>query len=87
MLNSVPARGTLASEAEDAVDGYGVEIAPVHLGQRAAFVHSLTAGLTAQEIDAEGKAAKEINQLFRWTMKTLGVNHDQQKDQLVRSAS
>lgn len=87
ILNSVPSRGTLALEAEAAIEGYEIDIAPVHLGQRAAFVHSLTNGLTAQEIDPEGKAAREIKRLFRWMTQQLDATYDRQKNQPVRSAS
>lgn len=87
ILNSVPARGTLAIEAEAAIEEYGVDIAPTHLGQRAAFVHSLTNGLTAQEIDPDGKAANEIKRLFRWIMQRMEAYHDRQKTEPVRSAS
>lgn len=34
-------------EAIEAIKSYGVAIAPTRVGQRAAFVHSLTAGQTA----------------------------------------
>ena len=64
VLNAVPSRGTLAEEAEEAVSSYGVEVLPVRVGQRAAFVHALTAGKTAQEYEPNGKAAKEIKDLY-----------------------
>jgi hypothetical protein len=39
--------------------------------QRAAYAHSLTAGQTAQEYEALGKAADEISQLFAWLRREL----------------
>jgi chromosome partitioning protein len=84
VLNSVPARGSLAEEAVNAIKGYCVEVAPVHLGQRAAFLHSLTAGLTAQEYEPGGKAAREITQLYRWTCKQVGMYDEQQEAKSVR---
>jgi chromosome partitioning protein len=57
VLNAVPARGSLAAEAIEAIAAYDVPVAPVHLGQRAAFVHALTAGQVAQEYEPGGKAA------------------------------
>lgn len=75
VLNAVPSRGGLAEEAVHAVEAYGVEVAPAHLGQRAAFVHCLTAGLSAQEFEPNGKAAGEVKRLFQWTMETLGKQH------------
>lgn len=71
ILNAVPARSTLADEARTAIDTYGIETAPCQLGQRIAFVHSLTAGLTAQEYEPNGKAAKEINDLYTYIAKKL----------------
>jgi chromosome partitioning protein len=71
VLNTVPPRGTLAEEAQQAVAGYGVEVVPVHIGQRAAFQHSLTAGQTAQEYEPGGKAAEEITQLYTWICKKV----------------
>lgn len=85
VLNAVPARGSLTNEAVEAVTGYGIDVANVQLGQRAAFVHCLTAGLTAQEFEPEGKAAREIKQLFRWMMKRLGGEYDDQEAKLVGS--
>lgn len=75
VLNAVPSRGALAEEAVQAVAAYGVEVAPVQLGQRAAFVHCLTAGLGAQEFDPEGKAAAEVKRLLHWTLNKLGMQH------------
>jgi chromosome partitioning protein len=66
VLNAVPHQGRLADEAEEAVRSYGLAVAPVKLTQRAAYVHSLTAGQTAQEFEPEGKAAQEIGELYKW---------------------
>lgn len=67
VLNACPPQGhALADEAAQAVAGYGIEVAPVRIVQRAAFAHSLAAGQTAQEYEATGKAADEISRLFQW---------------------
>jgi chromosome partitioning protein len=66
VLNAVPPRGSLQDEAEQAIASYGVPVAPIHLGQRAAFSHALTAGQTAQEYEPNGKAADEVQQLYMW---------------------
>ncbi|MEI8295563.1 MAG: AAA family ATPase [Alphaproteobacteria bacterium] len=71
VLNSVPSRGSLAAEAVAAVAGYGVDVVPVQIGQRAAFTHALTVGQTAQEYEPTGKAADEVQQLYMWTCKHL----------------
>lgn len=71
ILNAVPARSSLADEARAAIDTYDITTAPCQLGQRIAFVHSLTAGLTAQEYEPKGKAAKEINTLYKYIAKQI----------------
>ena len=68
MLCAVPARGPLAGEAQGALEGYGLPVAPVRIGQRAAFVHAMTAGQGAQEYEPGGKAAREIARLYDWTL-------------------
>jgi chromosome partitioning protein len=87
VLNSVPSRGSLLNEALEALEGYDVMVCPESLGQRSAFIHSLTAGLAAQEYEPPGKAASEINRLTRWTLTQLGLTYDQQEAKPVRCAS
>jgi len=71
VLNTVPPRGTLATEAAEAAEGYGATICPVNIGNRSAFIHSLTAGEVAQEYEPKGKAADEINKLYKWVSAEL----------------
>jgi len=73
VLNAVPSRGHLSEEASSAIAGYGKEVAPVAIGQRAAYVHALTAGQAAQEYETQGKAAKEIKDLYRWVCKQINL--------------
>jgi chromosome partitioning protein len=76
VLNSVPHQGKLAEEAEEAVKSYGLSIAPVKLTQRAAYVHSLTAGQAAMEFETDGKAAQEIRDLYKWTRVRVHASTD-----------
>jgi chromosome partitioning protein len=71
VLNCVPPRGTLADEADEAVASYGVTLAPIRIGQRAAFVHSVTSGQAVQEYEPKGKAADEISKLYKWIVKQV----------------
>jgi len=71
VLNAVPPRGSLADEALDAVRGTGARVAPVALGTRIAHVHAFTLGRTAQEFEPRGKAAAEVEQLYRWAITEL----------------
>ena len=74
VLNATPPQErALADEAEQAVRGYGVAVAPIRLVQRAAYAHSLTAGLTAQEYEPNGKAAEEISALYKWVCQFVGM--------------
>jgi chromosome partitioning protein len=67
VINACPPRGSLPDEAEAALKGYGLQIAPVRIGNRTAFVRALIEGLTAQEWEPEGKATAEIAALYKWT--------------------
>lgn len=72
VLNAVPPRGPLGEEASEVISGYGLEVAPVLIGQRMAFVHSLTAGKGVLEYEPESKAAHEIKALYTWTCTQVG---------------
>jgi chromosome partitioning protein len=74
ILNTVPPRGNLAEEAKAAIAIYEILVCPIHIGNRAAFSNSLTAGLTAQEYEPQGKAANEIKQLYQWICKQASMN-------------
>ncbi|WP_394728231.1 ParA family partition ATPase [Altererythrobacter sp. GH1-8] len=72
VLNSVPAGATLLTEdAKKSAKAMGLKLCPVSLGDRAAFHRSSAKGETAGEIDPEGKAAKEIEKLWKWVNKQL----------------
>ena len=66
VLCAVPPRGTLASEAQAALEAHAFEIAPTRIGHRAAFIHAATAGLGVQELEPRSKAAREIEALRTW---------------------
>jgi len=72
VLSCVQARGGLADEAEQAILSYEIDLSPVRITQRAAFVHSLTASQGVQEYEPKGKAAEEITALFKWLCKQVG---------------
>jgi chromosome partitioning protein len=74
LFNAVPPRGSLADEAATAVQTYELPIVPVRIGQRAAYVHALTLGRTAAEYEPQGRAAQEIQQLYKWTCRHVGVS-------------
>lgn len=49
------------------------EICPVLIHHYVAYPRAQKHGLTAQELDPEGKAAAEIQQLYTYTLKRLGL--------------
>ncbi len=72
VLNGVPAGATvLTKDARKAAKAMGLKICSVELGDRAAFHRSSAKGETAAEIDPDGKAAKEIEKLWKWLNKKL----------------
>ena len=72
VLNTIPPRAlNVLADATAAVAVHGLEVAPIALQQRAAFAHALTAGLTAQEFERDGKAAEEIAALYAWLTRIL----------------
>jgi chromosome partitioning protein len=73
VLNSVPPRGSLGEDADQAIGVNEIEVCSVRIGQRAVFVHSLTEGLTALEYEPKGKGAREIRQLYKWVCRQVGL--------------
>lgn len=67
VLNAVPPKGSVVDEAAEAIEKLGLPVCPVRLGQRVAFSHSLIDGRTAQETEPDGKAAEEVQHLYKWT--------------------
>ena len=67
VLCGIPARGSLAAEAQSALEAHALPVAPVRIGYRAAFVHAMTSAQGVQEHEPRGKAAREITRLYDWT--------------------
>lgn len=64
----------LYAEAAEIVTGFGLNVAPVVMSERAAFHHATGEGKTAQEIDPTGKAAAEVAALWAWTRQRVGMS-------------
>ena len=70
VLNAVPAaRGFgengLTAEARRALAAYRIPVAEAAIGGRAAFAHALIDGRSVTEFEPDGKAARELRNLFR----------------------
>jgi chromosome partitioning protein len=66
LINTTPAQGSLGHEAAEAIAGYGLEVTPVRIGHRAAFMHALTASQSVLEWEPKSKAASEVLALYEW---------------------
>jgi chromosome partitioning protein len=66
VLNAVPPRSSIGKEAAEGLTAQGAQVAPRQLTHRAAFTHGVIDGRTAQEFEPQGKAAAEIEGLYRW---------------------
>ena len=73
VMNVVPPHGDLAEQARMAISHYDVPCAPCTIGQRVAFNHAFTAGLTVQEYESRGKASGEIKELYTYIANEMGI--------------
>jgi chromosome partitioning protein len=76
VLNGTPApRGfgeaSTTADARRALAAYGVPVAPVSIGLRAALAHALVDGSAVNEFDPSGKAAGEMTKLWQLTEAAL----------------
>ena len=67
VFNAVPARATrMIEEATKAAEAMGLQVCPIQFGERAAFHRSSGTGEVAAEIEPDGKAAGEVDALWKW---------------------
>ena len=66
ILNQCPASGEEVSAAREALESYGIPVAPVTLGLRKPFARATNTGQAVTEFDPGGKAAAEIRELWDW---------------------
>jgi chromosome partitioning protein len=67
VLTFCPVLGREIADTEAAVKQLGATLAPVRIHNRVAYSRAQQTGLTAQEFEADGKAAEEIKQLYSYT--------------------
>lgn len=84
ILNAVPPQGPQRQHAEEAIRDMGLPVYPVALGHRAAFIHCAVLGKSAHEIEPSGKAAQEIEQLYKFTCELM--NTGEKKNVKARSS-
>ncbi len=74
VFNAGPASAArLYTETAELVTEIGLQVAPIHLSERAAFRHSTGGGQAAQEFEPEGKGAAEIAALWIWICQQMGM--------------
>lgn len=56
-----------------ALEEAGVKVCPVSLGDRVTFVNALPEGKTATEYEPNGAAALEVNKLWKWLSREIGI--------------
>lgn len=71
VLNAVPPQGRRHEEARAAIQDMGLSVCPVVMVQRAAFGDAPNAGQSAGEYEPGGKAAQEIQQVWKFTSELL----------------
>lgn len=64
VLNRVPSQGQEITGTEEAIRKRGIKVSKVHWGERKAFKYPFMKGLTAQEVEPDSKAAREVAALF-----------------------
>ena len=64
-------------EADELVESFGISACPVQLPDRAAYRHASAEGRTVMETEPDGKAANEIQQLYKWTCRQIDMSTPQ----------
>jgi chromosome partitioning protein len=80
LVNGVHPQARKSAENAKALieDTFGFKVAPVHLCSRNSYAESPNSGQAPQEIDPDGKAAEELEQLYMFTCKVLNMLRSQE---------
>lgn len=80
VFNAGPPRAPrVYEEAAEIISGFGLQMAPVSLAERAAFHHATAAGVSAPEFAADSRASAELAALWRWTRTQLNTSTPRQE--------
>ncbi len=80
VLTQTPPRSFRIREAERGLSVLGT-VCPIPIVSRAAYQDAQGAGLGVTEFDGEGKAAREIQELWNWMQKKIGkINYGKEKN-------
>jgi chromosome partitioning protein len=84
VINAAPTQGVETSDAIAALTGAGVEVCPVVLCNRKAYMSRMHEGRTAQEIEPKGKAAQEVQALLLWLCDKVLLLPTQQRTSVTK---
>ena len=71
VLNGCNLRSPEYNEAIRVLERHGFPVCPIAPGQRTPFVRAISTGRAVTEFEPSGKAAEEIQALWKWIKKTL----------------
>ncbi len=74
IFNAGPIPATrLYAETTELVNEIGMQVGPIRLSERAAFRHATGSGKSVKEAEPTGKAAQEVEGLWLWLCKQVGM--------------
>jgi chromosome partitioning protein len=71
VLNGANHRSPEYNEAKKVLERHGFPVCPVAPGQRTPFVRAISTGKAVSEFEPRGKAAEEIEALWKWIYSML----------------
>lgn len=66
VLSACPFRSPEIAETRAVLEGYGLPVCPFDITDRRAFARAVATGRAVTEFEADGKAAQEIQTLWKW---------------------
>ena len=66
VLSACPFRSPEISETRTVLEEYGLPVCPSDITDRRAFARAVATGRAVTEFEADGKAAQEIKELWKW---------------------
>ena len=74
ILNAVSQHESVSDGAADAInESFSLPVCDIRISDRVAFNRCLIGGHTAQEYEPEGKGAREIAKLYKWTCSQVSL--------------
>lgn len=74
VLSAAPVRSSVTEEARKGLEETGAKVAPQPIYSRVAYSHAVIDGRTAQEYEPNGKAAEDLQKLYKWACQQVGMS-------------